>query len=69
MKTLWSLILINAPSITNSITIWRKDELQTDFVSNNVTIKTAKKKKYWESFLIANLTSPRILLTLQKWQI
>ena len=31
-------------------------------MSNNVTIKIAKKKKYWKSLLIINLTSPRILL-------
>ena len=39
-----------------------KDELQTDHVSNNVTIKNRKKKKY--SRLTTNLTSPCILLAL-----
>lgn len=46
-----------------------KDELQTDFVSNNVTIKISKEEKSWESLLITNLNSPCILLALPKRQI
>ena len=42
------------------------DKRQTDFVSKNVTIKIAKKKKYWKSLLITNSTSPRIIVALQK---
>ena len=39
-----------------------KDELQTDLVSNNVSIKNNQE----ESLLIRSLTSPRILITLPK---
>ena len=42
-----------------------KDELQTDLVSNNVSIKNNQE----ESLLITKLTSPRILITLPKWRI
>ena len=47
-----------------------KAELQTDLASlATLLLKTAKKKKYWESLLITNLTSPSILLALPKRQI
>lgn len=46
-----------------------KDELQTNFVSNNVTIKNSKEEKSWELLLITNLNSPCILLALPKRQI
>ena len=46
-----------------------KNELQRDLVSNNGTIKISKEEKYWESLLIRNLASARILLVLQKKRI
>ena len=47
-----------------------KVEFQTDLASlATLLLKTAKKKKYWESLLITNLTSPSILLALPKRQI
>ena len=47
-----------------------KDELQTNLTSlTTLLLKIAKKKTYWESLLITNLTSPCILLALPKRQI
>ena len=40
--------------------------LTLNLLSNNVTIKITKMKKYWESSLMTNFTSPRILLALPK---
>ena len=43
-----------------------KNKPQIDLLSNNVTSKNSKENKYLESFLITNLTSPCILLSLPK---
>ena len=42
-----------------------RDELQTDLVSNNGTIKNSTDEP-WESLFITNLISPRILPALPK---
>ena len=46
-----------------------RDRPQTDLVSNKVTIKIAKQKKSWESLVVTNLISPRILLAFPKRRI
>ena len=62
ITTLWSSILINAPLCYLALRINFKQILyRTVFL-----LKTAKKKKYCKSLLIANLTFPRILLALPK---
>ena len=60
-----NFIILNPGQCSSTLSVV-KDELQTDLVSNNVTTKNRKEEKNWESLLITNLSSPRILLALQK---
>ena len=46
-----------------------KDELQTDLVSNKVTVKNSREEKKLGIILMANFSSPRILLALPKRRI
>ena len=52
--------MVFSPDKCSFILFGTKDELQTDLVSNKVTVKNSREEKKLEIILMANFSSPRI---------